>query len=445
MKGDRYIVFDGDQILEELNVKSIEFIARDASHVSYRIKPNLPRIGKQYGKQIPEIRAALEAADGAEIAGKAERGEDITIVARVQDYLDEIYLENQNVQFGHSGTFFDVSNRSIDGGWIYINVKLNESNSLIQAGDYLLSLIIRRNDYYQSITASHSDPIHIFEISTISFSLGGISMEDMNYVIRPTIKLYDEDGSILRGVEFFIQLIDKKSGEAVYIKTMTSGSVEIALFDSGAYKIVVSLANNDESISSNIHEIATYFYEYFYLFLLAESEEIQVVDNYIVPFIIPLISDALIHALQLSANWDAEMITFIILLVLNVVSGVLGKLIKFTWTTLLKVVLLSIFCALISKLKYFYFGMISKPGIQKGMIMVVGELTGPDWLLSGVGFLLGGIGILAALIGNRPQAAANRARFKGKEIKTKQKPQKLRLQQIVYPSLPTIFYPYKEQ
>jgi isoleucyl-tRNA synthetase len=68
-----------DQILEELNVKTLEFIARDASHMSYRIKPNLPRIGKQYGKQIPAIRAALEAADGAEIAAKAERDEDIFV------------------------------------------------------------------------------------------------------------------------------------------------------------------------------------------------------------------------------------------------------------------------------------------------------------------------------------------------------------------------------
>ncbi len=57
-----------NQILEELNVKSIEFIARDASHVSYRIKPNLPRIGKRYGKDIPSIRKALEESDGAEIA-----------------------------------------------------------------------------------------------------------------------------------------------------------------------------------------------------------------------------------------------------------------------------------------------------------------------------------------------------------------------------------------
>jgi len=68
-----------DQILEELNVKAIEFIARDASHVSYRIKPNLPRIGKTHGREIPAIRAALETEDGAEIAGKAERNEDIKI------------------------------------------------------------------------------------------------------------------------------------------------------------------------------------------------------------------------------------------------------------------------------------------------------------------------------------------------------------------------------
>ena len=68
-----------DQILEELNVKSIEFIARDAGLVSYRIKPHLPRIGKQYGKLIPKIRQALEAADGAEIAATVARGDDVQL------------------------------------------------------------------------------------------------------------------------------------------------------------------------------------------------------------------------------------------------------------------------------------------------------------------------------------------------------------------------------
>lgn len=68
-----------DQILEELNVKSIEFIARDAGLVTYRLKPNLPRIGKRYGKLIPAIRKALEDADGAAIAGATARGEDFEL------------------------------------------------------------------------------------------------------------------------------------------------------------------------------------------------------------------------------------------------------------------------------------------------------------------------------------------------------------------------------
>jgi isoleucyl-tRNA synthetase len=68
-----------DQVLEELNVKSIEFIARDAAHVSYRIKPNLPRVGKRYGKDIPAIRTALEESDGADIAAAVAKGESYTI------------------------------------------------------------------------------------------------------------------------------------------------------------------------------------------------------------------------------------------------------------------------------------------------------------------------------------------------------------------------------
>ena len=68
-----------EQILEELNVKAIEFIARDAGLVNYRIKPNLPRIGKQYGKLIPVIRQALDEADGAAIAGAVAKNESFTV------------------------------------------------------------------------------------------------------------------------------------------------------------------------------------------------------------------------------------------------------------------------------------------------------------------------------------------------------------------------------
>src|SRR5690606_22651459 len=43
--------------------------------VSYRIKPNLPVIGKRYGKLIPAIRRYLATADGAAIAAAVARGE----------------------------------------------------------------------------------------------------------------------------------------------------------------------------------------------------------------------------------------------------------------------------------------------------------------------------------------------------------------------------------
>jgi isoleucyl-tRNA synthetase len=69
-----------DQILDELNVKSLELIARDATLVSYRIKPNLPVIGKRYGKLIPKIRQYLATADGAAIAAAVARGATQTFV-----------------------------------------------------------------------------------------------------------------------------------------------------------------------------------------------------------------------------------------------------------------------------------------------------------------------------------------------------------------------------
>ncbi len=59
-----------NQILEELNIKAVEFIAQDAELVSYDIKPKLPELGKRYGRLVPAIKQALAAADGIWIAGQ---------------------------------------------------------------------------------------------------------------------------------------------------------------------------------------------------------------------------------------------------------------------------------------------------------------------------------------------------------------------------------------
>ena len=67
------------QIMEELNVKALEPIPRDAELVSYRIKPNLPRIGKRFGQRVPAVRDALAAAHGGEIAAAVARGQRFTV------------------------------------------------------------------------------------------------------------------------------------------------------------------------------------------------------------------------------------------------------------------------------------------------------------------------------------------------------------------------------
>jgi len=70
-----------EQILEELNVKRLELVAHDAELLSYRVKPNLPRIGKRYGKLVPAIREALATADTAHIAAAVAADEPFEIRA----------------------------------------------------------------------------------------------------------------------------------------------------------------------------------------------------------------------------------------------------------------------------------------------------------------------------------------------------------------------------
>ena len=89
------------QILEELNVKALELIAQDAELVSYRIKPNLPRIGKRYGKLIPAIREALSAADGSAIAASVAAGEGFELEAggeTIAFEAEDVLVESESAE-----------------------------------------------------------------------------------------------------------------------------------------------------------------------------------------------------------------------------------------------------------------------------------------------------------------------------------------------------------
>jgi isoleucyl-tRNA synthetase len=52
-----------DQVLEELNVKRLEFLAHGSDMLLYTLRPRPQVLGPKYGKQMPKVIAAVRAAD----------------------------------------------------------------------------------------------------------------------------------------------------------------------------------------------------------------------------------------------------------------------------------------------------------------------------------------------------------------------------------------------
>ena len=78
-------VYYGDIIKEELNIKEIAFGADISKYVNFEIKPNLPVLGKEYGKMIPSIREALGKMNQMELAQTIRSGNVVTINVQGKD------------------------------------------------------------------------------------------------------------------------------------------------------------------------------------------------------------------------------------------------------------------------------------------------------------------------------------------------------------------------
>ena len=69
----------GDIVKDELNIKKVQLGAQMAEYVNFEIKPNLPVLGKAYGKLIPGIRAEIAKCNQMELATKVQNGETVSI------------------------------------------------------------------------------------------------------------------------------------------------------------------------------------------------------------------------------------------------------------------------------------------------------------------------------------------------------------------------------
>jgi isoleucyl-tRNA synthetase len=78
------------ELRDELNVKSVRYLDANTDLVDYRFKPNLRLVGKQYGKLVPAITAALREMQGqaARTAAQAlEAGQAITLMVDGQELV----------------------------------------------------------------------------------------------------------------------------------------------------------------------------------------------------------------------------------------------------------------------------------------------------------------------------------------------------------------------
>ena len=78
-----------DQLLEELNVKAVNYLDVHADFVDYTVKPNLPRVGKRLGKLVPELKRALAETDGREIARNIREGRETVLELNGQPHTFE--------------------------------------------------------------------------------------------------------------------------------------------------------------------------------------------------------------------------------------------------------------------------------------------------------------------------------------------------------------------
>jgi len=68
-----------DLLADELNVKTVDFVAEEGELVTYRLLPVNRVLGPKFGPQFPLIRKALEAADARQAVAQLHAGQDLAL------------------------------------------------------------------------------------------------------------------------------------------------------------------------------------------------------------------------------------------------------------------------------------------------------------------------------------------------------------------------------
>ena len=77
---EEFVIENQKIILEELNVKKIKFVKSTDELIGYEIKPNLPFIGQDHGKELPKIKDAILKMDSDKIVSDLNQDGEVKIL-----------------------------------------------------------------------------------------------------------------------------------------------------------------------------------------------------------------------------------------------------------------------------------------------------------------------------------------------------------------------------
>jgi len=75
-----------DVVASELNVKGLDFVTEQAELVSYRVKPDYRALGPRFGKQMPQVAAAVESLNAEAVARALDGGGEFGITIDGADH-----------------------------------------------------------------------------------------------------------------------------------------------------------------------------------------------------------------------------------------------------------------------------------------------------------------------------------------------------------------------
>lgn len=160
-------------IKEELNIKNVVLGANMAQYVNFEIKPNLPVLGKAYGKLIPQIRQEIAKQNQMELASMINENKDFVVTIE----NEEIVLNSTNLlvtmqgkddySFSGNGTVGIVLNTTVtpelkEEGYVrelISKIQTNRKDSNFEVVDRIIINIVNVDEELSSIISKFETQI----------------------------------------------------------------------------------------------------------------------------------------------------------------------------------------------------------------------------------------------------------------------------------------------